>query len=153
MRAKAHPREEAQRALAACSSVGVDKVHGQHDVFQRGERRKQLEELENYAYVRASPLGELVLAHQVERASGHEDLPLRRAVYTGNHVEDRRLAAARGSHDGGKLRRVERQVYIAQGDVLSIAHLVCFSDLCETPNGDLTGWLARQMRNSDAVLR
>ena len=92
--------------------VRVAEIHGQHQVFQHGEGRQQLEELEDDAHPAAAPLRQLVLAQLVHRRALDKHLTARGPVDPGDHVDQRRLAAARLADDGHKLPRADLQIDI-----------------------------------------
>ena len=75
------------------------EVERQHRVLQRRQRRQQLKELEHDPDVPTTPGCQLLLAQLIDAlpADGHGSR--RRPIDTRDHVEDRRLAAARRPDD------------------------------------------------------
>ena len=58
-----HQAEQFHGAVTAFTEGGCGaKIHGQHHVFERGQRGKQLEELKDHADGTSAPDGELVFA-------------------------------------------------------------------------------------------
>jgi len=60
--------------------------------------------------------------HQMDGRARHEHLPLRGLVNPGDHIEDGGLTGAGRADDGGELAPVQREVHVAQGQVLPVAH-------------------------------
>ena len=123
------------RAFALASRVRVAEIHGQHHVLQHGQRRQQLEELEDDAHAAAAPLGQLVLAQLVHRRAADEHLAAGRPVDAGDHVDQRRLAAARLADHGDELTRPDLQIDVFErGEVAGrgaehLAHLAQLDEM------------------------
>ena len=92
-------------------TVNAGKVHRHHDVFQDGQRGHELEELENDADVAGAPACELALACSRDIHAVHDDHAARRTVNGCDHVQNRGLTAARGSHLGYEIPSFNLQVY------------------------------------------
>ena len=103
-------------AMALRSRDGPSRARSSGSVAfsARGERRHQLEELEDDADGAAAPDGELVLGHLVQAAAVDRHRPGRGPVDARDEVEDRRLAAARRAGDRHHLARGDGQVHAAQ---------------------------------------
>ncbi len=102
------------RWFALAIGNDVAEVHGQHHVFQHGQRRQQLEELEDDAHVLAAPDRDLPFLEPVHRGVAHQHLAVGGAVDAGDHVDQRRLAAARLADHGHKLAAVHMQIDIVE---------------------------------------
>ena len=86
------------------------EVHRQHHVLDHRQRRQQLEELEDHADRAPAPLGGLALGQAGEVLAGDRDRAAGRAVDAGDHVHQRRLAAARPADDRDELAPVHLEV-------------------------------------------
>src|SRR5215471_16724986 len=76
------------------------QLQRQLNVFPCRQGGQQLEELEDDADVAAPPPGELVLAHVANLVTSKGNAARCGPVDSGQDVEQRRLAASRGSVDG-----------------------------------------------------
>ena len=76
---------------------------GSSDVLLGGEDRQQVVALEDEADLRAPQQRELLVIERVEARAGDLDRAARRLVEPGEDVHQRRLAGARGAHDGGEV--------------------------------------------------
>jgi len=94
------------------------EVERQDGVFERRQRRKQLEELEDDADVLAAPDGKLFLGHAVQRPPVNGHGPGRRPVDARDHVHHGRLAAPRWPDDRDHLAGIDRQIDAAKRPVL-----------------------------------
>ena len=91
----------------------------EQDVLLRGERRQELEELEDDADMLATPSCELVLAHLAHLAPREDDAPARGPVDASEQVEQCRFAAAGWAVDGEeRLRRNGEGEIVQNGDGL-----------------------------------
>ena len=106
--------------VALGSRAAAGEVERQHRVLECGERREELEELEDDPDVGAAPDCELLLAEIVQPAAVDRDDPGGRAVDAGDHVHDRRLAAAGRADDRHHLALLDRQVDAAKRPVLEL---------------------------------
>src|SRR4051812_41547471 len=91
------------------------EIEWQHRVLERGQRRQELEELENDANVATTPDRQLLLTQRLDLLPVDDDGTFRRTVDAGDHVHDRRLAAPRRTDDSDHLAGVDRQINPAQG--------------------------------------
>ena len=91
-------------------SAGLRFEPGDHrrqgHVLEHGHALEQVEELEDDPDVRAAHAGQLVLGLAGDLLVGEHDRALVGLVEAGDEVEQRRLAAARRSHDGDELAAV-----------------------------------------------
>src|SRR5690606_6702183 len=79
--------------LALFATEHPREIHWQHRVLERGERRQELEELEDNADAAPAPGGELLLAQGVDALAVDADRARRRPVDAGDDVEDGGLTA------------------------------------------------------------
>src|SRR5262249_58760110 len=78
------------------------ELESEQHVLTGGEGRdelEELEELEDDAHVRTPPAGQRVFAPRAQLFSGEDDPSARRPVDAGQHIQQRRFAAARGAVD------------------------------------------------------
>jgi hypothetical protein len=89
--------------------VGLAAGDGQRqlDVLLGRQDRQQVEGLEDEADLVAAQVGELLVVELGELRAVQDDRAGRRPVESGEQVHERRLARARGAHDGGELARGE----------------------------------------------
>jgi len=92
------------RVASACN------FHRNADVLEGGQRRNEMEELEDEPDLLAAQSGELVLAERGDIGAVNQDRPRRGRVEAGNQTEQCRLAAARGADDREELTRGDREV-------------------------------------------
>ena len=86
--------EQGERALAQLAAGDADRSERRLDVLQRGQRRDQVELLEDEAERAQPQLGELVVAQRREVAALEEDLAVARPVERAEQLQQRRLARA-----------------------------------------------------------
>ena len=108
--------KRARAPLAARQPAAAAQFQREQDVLQRGQRRDELEELEDDAHVASAPARERVLAAPAQLLPGEDDLPARRAVDAGQQVEQRRLAAAGGAVDGEEALRWDAEGEVVEDD-------------------------------------
>jgi hypothetical protein len=65
--------------------------------------------------VRAPDAGEVILIAALEHQAGEDLMAIRRAVETGDEVQQRRLAAPRRSHDRHELAPPDVEVHAPEG--------------------------------------
>ena len=94
------------------------EVERQRDVLQRGERRDQVEGLEDEADLVAPELGQLLVVSVGEVGAADVHLAGGERVEAGHAVHQRGLARARRAHDRGEPPAVE-----VDGDAVEGAHL------------------------------
>ena len=86
----------------------------QHDVLRRGQRRQQVERLEDEADLVAAQQGERLVLQRRDLGVADVDLPGGRPVEAGQHVQQRRLAGAGRAHDRGELTGGEADADVVQ---------------------------------------
>ena len=104
--------------------LAAGQVHGQRDVLDRGQRRHQVERLEDEADAVAAQLGELASLSVARSTSPMNDLAAGEVVEPGQAVHERRLARARRPHDGGEAAGVEVDVDAVEGADVGVAAAV-----------------------------
>ncbi len=106
-----HLFEQVQRAFAAFARfVNVAEIHRQHDVFGERQRRQELKELKDDPKVAPAPLCHLSFVEFVHRGVADQHLACRRTVNACDHVDQRRLSAARFADDRDELAGIHAQV-------------------------------------------
>ncbi len=95
--------------------LAAGELERQRDVLGRGQHRQQVEELEDEADVVAAQLRQLVVVHARDVLAGDGDLTRGGLVEAGEDVHERRLARARGAHDGGQPTTSDVERDAAQG--------------------------------------
>ena len=95
--------------------LGARQVGGQGDVLGRGERRDEVEGLEDEADVVTAQPGETGVVEPSDILATHERLPRCRPVETRHAVHQGRLARARRAHHGGEPAPFEGHVDASQG--------------------------------------
>jgi acyl-CoA thioesterase-1 len=109
------------------------KLQRQHHVFQRGQRRQQLEGLEHEPTdCRAARRAVLVQREQVRAVDLHG--AHRRRVQAGEDREQRGFARARGADHGDRLARRDAQVDFPQNDEVAVATLDRLADAARAEN-------------------
>ena len=112
----AHALEQAHGPLVSLARRPQPaEVHRQHHVLDHGQRRQQLEELEDDADRPAAPDGGPALGQEAQVLAGNGHHPGRRAVDAGDHVHERRLAAARPTDDADELAGVDLEIDAIEG--------------------------------------
>jgi hypothetical protein len=104
-----------QVAEPVAVGLGPGQVSGQGDVLGRGQRRDQVEGLEDEADLVPAQPGEPGVVEPADVLAAHERLPRRRPVQPGHAVHERRLARARRAHHGGEPGPVDGDVDARQG--------------------------------------
>ena len=94
-------------------SVSVE-LNRQNYVFVRVERRNKIIALENKAYLSAPENGQLVVLERKYVLAVHDDPAVRRSVESAEHMEQRRLAAARSSDYRRKFSARNRKIHAVQ---------------------------------------
>ena len=104
--------------------LAAGEVHRQRDVLDRGQRRHEVERLEDEAQAVAPQPGELLFAGggDVDVADG--DRAAGEAIEAGHAVHEGRLAGAGRAHDGGELAGGEVDVDVVEGEDLGVAGAV-----------------------------
>ena len=87
----------------------------QRDVLERGQRRHEVERLEDEADAVAAQLGELLVVELAEVGVADEHGAAGERVEAGDGVHQGRLARARRAHDRGELAGVEVGVDAVEG--------------------------------------
>ena len=95
---------DAREPLAGApgSVVGAGKLERQHDVFQRSERRQQLERLEHEAEPASPQRRARVLGQAIERGVAEPYFARAGPVEAGEQTEQRRLARPRRADDSDR---------------------------------------------------
>ena len=103
--------------------VGLAAGEGQRqqDVLLRGQRRDQVERLEDEADPLPPQRGERLVLEPGQLDAVDDGLAAGRGVERGQAVHQRRLAGARGPHDGGELAGVEVDGHAVEGADLGLA--------------------------------
>jgi hypothetical protein len=118
-RAVREPVRDAELPDQVAEPVAVDpgpgQVGGQGDVLGRGQRRDQVEGLEDEADLVPAQPGEAGVIQPADVLAAHEGLPRRRAVEARHAVHERRLARARRAHHGGEPGPVDGHVDAIEG--------------------------------------
>ena len=115
----------------------------QEDVLLRREHREQVEELEDEADVAAPELRQPGVAERAEGRAVDPHLTRGRPVQTREKVHERRLAGARGPHDGRELALGHRHGDATQGVDRGVALAVAPA---EVTGGYAYGGMARGMQ-------
>ena len=97
-------------------AVDASQLHRHQDVFKSGQRRHQLERLEDEADFLGPELRAGVFAEAPEIDTVERDGALRGPVETGQQAKQGGLAAARRPHDRHELSRRDGQVNFPQHD-------------------------------------
>ena len=115
------------------------EVHRKRDVLDRGQRRHEVERLEDEAEPVAPQQCELLLAgvRDVDVADRHRAAV--ESVEAGHAVHERRLARAGGAHDGGELAGGEVDVDAVEGDDLCVALAVGLGRAASGCRGEQAG--------------
>src|SRR2546428_10020446 len=92
-----------QRLRARAWIARSRNLHRDGDVFKRGQRGDEMEELEDESDLFASELRELILAKPRDVHAVDHDIARAWRVEPGDQAEQRGLAAARRPDDGDKL--------------------------------------------------
>ena len=115
--------------------------HGHLHVFQGGQRRQQVEALEDEANVLRTKSCRVRQARH--RLASKADLPAIRRVECAQQVEQRGLPAAAGADDGNELPLVNLQADAAQGKHMPAVELTMHILDFEEHGGAGTGWSSR----------
>ncbi len=86
---------------------GAAEFHREHDVFERGERREQLEKLKDDADFFAAPFRERVFALGVDVKTVHEHIAFVGFVDSADKIEQRGFAAPRRSDNRDEFARAD----------------------------------------------
>ena len=86
----------------------------QQDVFFGGQRRHQIERLEDEANLLAAQVRQLLLVHGGDLESLHDHLAGRRGVEPGHAMHERGLAGTGRAHDGGHFTALEFHIHMIQ---------------------------------------
>jgi hypothetical protein len=81
---------------------------GQGDVVREAERRQQVEELKHEADALPSQSRQLIVGQRGEIVSFECDAASRRTIHRAAQVQERRFAAARGSHESDEIASLDR---------------------------------------------
>src|SRR5438093_13573279 len=108
--------EEFLRPSLPGRAVFGGEAHRQLDVFLGGERRDEVEELEDEARLAQSISDELSVAHVDQVGAVHLDPTRGRAVDSAKDIQERRLAASRRPSNRDEFAVVDVQAEAAQGD-------------------------------------
>ena len=112
--AQAEQVEQFFRAPLRVAHGFACELHRQQDVFQRRQRRDQVEELEDEADLLVANFGELVFAHARDVDAVDLDFAMRRAVQPADQTEQGAFAAAGRSDDADDFPRVNVHIHSAQ---------------------------------------
>src|SRR5262245_3644123 len=104
------------------------------DVLAGGQRRHQVERLEHEADLGPPEQRELLVGQPAQLHVADEHLALGERVETGDDVHERRLAGARGPHDGGEAPGRELDRHLVEGDDGGVAPAVDLGGL-DGPGG------------------
>ncbi len=113
--AQPDPVEQHACALAHGRVAPLGDDRGQGHVLLRGERREQVEELEDEADVVAAQLGQLLVVEPLVVAAGDGDRPGGRRFERPDDVQQGALPGARRSHDRDHLARLDHEVDAVEG--------------------------------------
>ncbi len=105
----------AARAASAPPSGAPRDQQRQFHVLHRGEDRQQVVDLEDEAHAAGAVLGALAVGELGQVLAFEPDRAGVDGVEAGEGVEQRRLAAAGGAHDGDHLAALDGEVDAAQG--------------------------------------
>ena len=141
--------EEPLRALPLLGADGTRELERQEQVLHHGERRQQVEELEDEADVppaeaRALHLGECRQVHV-----GDADPALVRQVDAADEVEQRRLARSRRPEHGHPLARLDAGARAVEHHVHPLSLPVALAQARQLEGG--TGGLAGHRRSGQFV--
>src|SRR5919106_865148 len=104
--------------------LGAGQRERQDDVLAGGERRHQVVGLEHEADLGAPQESELLVGQRAQLDVADEHLALGEGVEPGDAVHERRLARARGAHDGGEPPGRELHRHLVEGDDGGLARAV-----------------------------
>src|SRR5918996_56877 len=104
--------------------LGAGQRERQDDVLAGGERRHQVVGLEHEADLGAPQESELLVGQRAQLDVADEHLALGEGVEPGDAVHERRLARARGAHDGGEPPGGELHRHLVEGDDGGLARAV-----------------------------
>ena len=90
------------------------QLQGQHDVFQRGHGRQQLEGLEDEAHLLRPPVGALLFVPGKQRLAVHLHVATGGQVQPGQQAQQRGLARARGTDDGHRLAGLHVEAHVVE---------------------------------------
>src|SRR6056297_172274 len=110
--------------------------HRQADVLLGGQRRDQVEGLEDETDLGAPELGDLLVVERGEVGVADERGTRRQRVEPGQAVQQRRLAGTRRSHDRAELARLERHGDTVEGVNLGVADAVGLAGIDRAGGGD-----------------
>ena len=109
---QSHAFQELHRPPAGCCRRSAQHVAGRlHDVFRRGEVRKQLKVLKDHPHHPADPLrfGRMGAMHSgVQHVRPHADPAGVEGVQPVDATQEGRFSAAAGPHQGHRLVRADR---------------------------------------------
>src|SRR5262249_14780721 len=126
---EAHDLERGERALAPLALRERGEQERQLHVLGRVQDRDQVVELEDEAHVVAAAGRERALGGWPDLGARDDDLARGRAVDARDQVEERRLARARGAHQGYELALGHLEVDAVEDHDLLAVPLVDLSDL------------------------
>ena len=112
--AQADPRQQFRRADARFDRRQAADAHRHLDVFERGELRQQVMELEDEADAPVPERDQGHVRHLAERAPAHFHRAPIGAIEAAEHVQQRALADAGCADDGHHLPSFDVQAEIAQ---------------------------------------
>ena len=91
-RTELHEREQLTRCRLDLASRPPAQMQRQPDIFEAGQRRQQVEELEDESNRVSAQAGQFVVGEIVERLSAHSDVAGRGTIESTDQVQERRLA-------------------------------------------------------------
>ena len=112
--------------ILADRAVVPGDVTGDLDIFTGGQRRQEIELLENETDGALAQLGPLAFGHAGEVLSFDENGTRSRRSEAPDDVKERRLAGAGRPDDGDELSRFGNEVNAAHGVYFDFAHMESF---------------------------
>jgi len=139
--------QQVGEALAvAPNRLAIDQQR-QGDIFNGGQGRQQVIELEDESYLAPAEAGDLVVTELRERLSGQDHLPRAGLVQASQQVEQRGLARPGGTHDGDELTALDAEVDAIQGGDGYRSHPVLFGKLLGFQDDHLYHYVKRSVRS------
>jgi hypothetical protein len=133
-----HERQELAGALVDFQPRPAAQVQRKTDVFQAGERRQEVEELEDEPDLVPSDAGQVVVRELGQRPSLDAHGAAGGSIEPANQVEERRLARPRRPDDRDHFAGLDRQRHVVEGDDAPLAFEL-FGDVVERDDGGRGG--------------
>ena len=128
--------------MTPLSCRGAGQRHRQRDIAEGRQRLHEVEALKDGANPLQPVVGQAPVLQILDRHPANDHPAGGRTVEAADQVEQRRFAAAGGSHDRHELARSDRQAHAVQRRHRDLAHLVDAVDVLEANTDRLSQQVA-----------